>query len=94
MTIADDRQHKISILASYDAMVEFIEAWFERGGPSSEDIDQMLGALTRHDAEGGYSCDGAVWNDYMNIAYRKLEEEGGIDPLRKVNPRGSPGNLS
>jgi len=53
----------------------------------------MLGALIRCDDEGGYSRDGAVWNDYMDIAYRKLEEEGGTDPLRNINPLGSRGNL-
>jgi len=32
VTIEDDRKHKITILASYDAMVEFIEGWSEQGG--------------------------------------------------------------
>ncbi len=93
MTIEDDRKHKITILAPYDAMVEFIEGWSEQGGRSSDDIEQMLGALIRCDDEGGYSRDGAVWNAYMDIAYRKLEEEGGSDPLRNINPLGSRGNL-
>ena len=86
MTIEHDRSNKITILASYDAMVEFIAMWWEQGGRTSDDIAQLLGALTRHDEFQGYSLDGAAWNDYMNIAYRKLEEEGGTDPLRPTKP--------
>ena len=47
----------------------------------------MLDALTRHDAEGGYSHDGAVRNDYMVIAYRKLEDEAESTRQARSTPR-------
>ncbi|MBB5716262.1 hypothetical protein [Sphingomonas aerophila] len=92
MAIEQDCANKISVLAAYDAMFAFIESWFERGGRTSEDIAQLLSTLDRSHSHDGYPADGTVWNDFMDIAYRKVEEEGGRDPLRGINPKGSRGN--
>lgn len=71
MSIKEAASDKISMLDAYDSMVEFIEAYFYRGMGESEDLAALLSSITRLKENDGYPPDGALWNDFFEIAYSK-----------------------
>jgi hypothetical protein len=49
---------------AYDAMCRFLEAYWERGGRSSDDIAVLLGSLNR--LPDGGPVDPAMWVDWQD----------------------------
>ncbi len=57
---------------AYDAMVEFLDAYWRRGGMHSDDIAILLGGLSRSIWTNGRPGDAAMWEDWM-IAVNKVK---------------------
>jgi hypothetical protein len=53
-------------LAAFDAMRTFLEAYWERGGKSSEDIANLLSNLNRSVWANGMPGDPAMWQDWRD----------------------------
>jgi hypothetical protein len=51
-------------LAAFDAMREFLEAYWERGGKASDDIAVLLGSLNRDVWANHMPLDRAMWEDW------------------------------
>jgi hypothetical protein len=49
---------------AYDAMVRFLDAYWERGGRKSEDLAGLLGSLSL--LPDGTPADAAMWEDWLN----------------------------
>jgi hypothetical protein len=52
-------------LAAFDAMRAFLNAYWERGGKSSDDIAVLLGNLSRDIWTDGGPGDPAQWADWL-----------------------------
>ena len=71
-------------LAAFDAMRAFLEAYWERGGKTSDDIAVLLGNLNRSIWTDGGPGDPALWNDWKVAVSRitRSARNGYEDPLR------------
>lgn len=59
---------QISVLEGYDAMFAFLEAYWERGMRSSDELAGMLGSLNREGGgmfAAGPPLDIALWHDWL-----------------------------
>ena len=52
-------------LEAYDAMFVFLEAYWERGGKSSDDIAGLLGSMNRTVFKDRVTADPAQWHDWI-----------------------------
>ncbi|MFK4384195.1 hypothetical protein [Bradyrhizobium sp. USDA 223] len=52
-------------LQAYDAMVEFLDAYWRRDGMHSDDIAMLLGGLSRSTLTDKFPSDPAMWEDWM-----------------------------
>ena len=67
---------------AFDAMRAFLEAYWERGSKSDDELAILLGSLNRSGAFGG-PLDPAMWQDWKD-AVAKVRQAGGDaahDPL-------------
>jgi hypothetical protein len=55
---------QIDVSVAYDAMLVFLEAYWERGDRKSDDIAVLLGGLQRLERDG-VPVDQAMWNDWL-----------------------------
>ena len=55
----------LSLSDGYDAMRHFLEAYWERGDRSSDDIAVLLGSLNRDVTRDGGPVDAAQWDDWL-----------------------------
>ena len=62
-------------LQAYDAMVEFLDAYWRRGGMHSDDIAVLLGGLSRSPWTDKFPGDPAMWEDWMR-AVSKVKGAG------------------
>lgn len=58
-------EHKISLIDAFDAMRHFLEAYWDRGGKSSDDIASLLSSLNRDEPTGSPPLDAAMWYDWL-----------------------------
>lgn len=66
--------HTLDELQAFDAMQDFLEAYWERGGRQSDDIAVLLGSLNR-DRQGNHApLDLAQWFDWRNAVEQVRSE--------------------
>ena len=58
-------KHDLTELEAFDAMRAFLEAYWKRGGSSSDDLAVLLGDLNRSIWAGGRPGDPAQWSDWL-----------------------------
>lgn len=58
----------ISLIDSFDTMRRFLEAYWERGGRTSDDIAILLGSLNRDEFTHSPPLDAAMWEDWLSAA--------------------------
>ncbi len=61
-------------LEAYAAMVVFLEAYWERGGKSSEELAGLLGSMNRTIFVDAGTADPAQWEDWLH-AVTKIKEK-------------------
>ncbi|MFD1610712.1 hypothetical protein ACFSCW_02730 [Sphingomonas tabacisoli] len=64
----------LDVSIGYDAMRIFLEAYWQRGGCTSDDLAALLGALQRIENDG-MPVDRAMWSDWLeavNVAASKV----------------------
>jgi len=66
----------ISVLDGYRAMNEFLDAYWERGGRTSDELAMILGAMAL--SSDGMSMDPAMLSDWR-AAVSKVAGEGSIE---------------
>ena len=57
---------RLSPSDAFDALRHFLEAYWERGERSSDDIAVLLGSLNRDVTRDGGPVDAALWEDWLN----------------------------
>ena len=79
-----DKQTAIDQLTAFDAMRAFLEAWWERGERSSDDVAWLLSAMNRGLTSDGGPVDAAMWSDWLDALQlaRRRDPETLTDPLR------------
>jgi hypothetical protein len=60
-----DETPRLSLREGFDAMRHFLEAYWERGLRSSDDIRLLLSALDASMTNDGGPMDIAQWNDWL-----------------------------
>ena len=70
----------LSELAAFDAMKQFLEAFWERGRRESEDIALMLSFLSRDVLANGMPADPAMWSDWRAAVDKVVVPEADLDP--------------
>ncbi len=68
------RLRDLDELTAYDAMCAFLEAYWEQGGKSSEDIATLLGSLSREVWANGMPGDPASWSDWRTAVDAALQQ--------------------
>lgn len=69
-----DEAPRLSLRDGFDAVRYFLEAYWERGLCSSEDIAVLLGSMNGEMTMDGRPIDAAQWTDWLD-AVRKVEAE-------------------
>lgn len=54
----------VTLSVAFDAMTHFLDAWWRRGGETSDDVAIILSGLDR--LEDGGPLDPAFWDDFLN----------------------------
>ena len=67
-----DETPRLSVREAFDAMRSFIEAYWERGLKSSDDIRLLLSAMDGSFSGDGRPSDPAQWDDWLE-AVSKVE---------------------
>jgi hypothetical protein len=60
---------------AFDAMIVFLDAWFQRGGKRSDDLAGLLGDLTPGLWEDGSPNDPAQWPDWQEAVRIAVDPE-------------------
>jgi hypothetical protein len=76
MDYPGDEAPRLTVKQGFDALRHFLEAYWERGQRSSDDLAVLLGSLDGEFTSDGRPLDAAQWDDWVN-AVRKAEREGG-----------------
>jgi hypothetical protein len=71
-----DETPRLSVREAFDAARHFLEAYWERGQRSSEDIAVLLSSMNGEMTRDGRPIDAAQWTDWLD-AVRKVESESG-----------------
>ncbi|MDF2901405.1 MAG: hypothetical protein K0Q62_1464 [Phenylobacterium sp.] len=71
----DDKSLKLAELQAYDAMCEFLEAYWVARGKEDEDIAILLGGLSRELRRNGMPLDPVMWSDWKRAVGRVLARE-------------------
>ena len=64
----------LSVREAFDAARQFLEAYWERGLRSSDDIAVLLGSMNGEMTRDGRPLDPAQWTDWLD-AVRKVEAD-------------------
>jgi hypothetical protein len=64
MTASNAPHTKLDTDTAFEAMRIFLEAYWQRGGCSSEEIASLLGGLNRAE-RGQMPLDPAMWSDWL-----------------------------
>jgi hypothetical protein len=72
----------LSPIEGFDAMQIFLEAYWKRGGKSSDDIAILLGTISRNNADDLPPIDIAQWDDWLS-AVKKVKQE---QKVKKLGP--------
>ena len=67
-----DETPRLSTRQAFDAVRQFLEAYWERGLRSSEDIAILLSSMDGEMTHDGRPLDAAQWTDWLE-AVRKVE---------------------
>jgi hypothetical protein len=59
-----DPPRALDELQAFDAMCAFLEAYWERGGKTSDDLATLLSSLSRDVWASGIPGDPALWDDW------------------------------
>jgi hypothetical protein len=60
---------QLDVSTGFDAMLLFLEAYWERGGRASDDLAVLLGGLQRLESDGR-PLDPAMWSDWLEAVDR------------------------
>jgi hypothetical protein len=66
------QEDQISVLVAFDAMRQFIDDYWKRGGSGSDDIAVLLGSLNRDEIENSLPLDAALWHDWLKAVSKKI----------------------
>jgi hypothetical protein len=69
-----DATPRLSIREAFDALRHFLEAYWERGGRTSDDVSHLLSAIDGSMTDDGGPLDRAQWSDWLE-AVKKAEAE-------------------
>lgn len=69
-----DETPRLSVRQAFDAARQFLEAYWERGLRSSDDIAVLLGSMNGEMTQDGRPLDPAQWTDWLD-AVGKVEAE-------------------
>ena len=58
-------KYSLTELEAYDAMLAFLDAYWRRGGPTSDDIAVLCGSISRDVWVNGQPLDIAQWGDWL-----------------------------
>ncbi len=56
----------VSHIDAFDGMRKFLEAYWERGGKTSDDLAILLGSLNRDESTQSLPLDPAMWEDWLS----------------------------
>ncbi|MCA1654425.1 MAG: hypothetical protein ABR588_02665 [Sphingomicrobium sp.] len=70
-----DETPRLTVRQAFDAVHQFLEAYWERGLRSSDDIRHLLSAMDGSMTEDGAPIDRAQWSDWLE-AVAKVEASG------------------
>lgn len=71
----EEQLRTLTELEAFDAMRTFLEAYWERGLKTSDDIAVLLGSVNRCD-ERGPPLDAAQWGDWRDAVQRVVNGAG------------------
>lgn len=68
--ISGEEAPRLSVSEAFDAARLFLEAYWERGARSSDDIAVLLGSMNREATRDGGPIDAAQWVDWIEAVRR------------------------
>jgi hypothetical protein len=69
-----DQPRSLDELKAFDAMVAFLEAYWERGDKASDDLAVLLSSLSRDIWANSMPGDPAAWHDWREAVNKVLQD--------------------
>jgi len=66
----------LSELQAFDAMIRFLEAYWQMRGATSDDLATLLSDLSRNVWSNGMPGDPATWSDWREAISCVLQQDG------------------
>ncbi len=67
----------ISPATAFDAMREFLEAYWDQGGRTSNDLAILLSSLNRDETTQSMPLDPAMWDDWLDAVNKVRSRSSG-----------------